>query len=525
MLGACLCCSWFPEDVRSQDEGDPSEPMLSQVIQWDDMKVSPVDIGTYRNAFDAPTATLDKISCHVTTLNPGKEPHPAHRHPEEELLIIKEGTLEVTLNGVPTEVSAGGMVFCASNELHGWRNASESPVTYYVLKVYPHDLATATNETGVRWQRTAVGLPDSIWSVESVDANGDGKRDVIAMGQSKVFALLAPDWKPVVLADTREPKMLYCVALDADGDGDQDIALGRYRVPWIEYREALKAGKTADRPEGPDFSVAWIENTRSTDQAWPLHVLDRELNGIHGLCAGDVNGNGMADVIADSINGPVFANSLAWFAGTEKAGEPFERHLITKGGTDGRPHYLDFADVNGDGRGDVLLGDSVGGTFTWWDRGDRDKPWTKHLIAREKGATNIKAADIDGDGTPDVVGSCGHGTGVFWFEGPEWTKHVVDPELDDAHALAVADFDGDGDPDVASSSYTSKVVRWYENDGKGSFEAHDIDATNEQESYDLKARDVDGDQRPDLILAGRETRNVVFYQNIGEPQTPASTRR
>ena len=38
------------------------------------------------------------------------------------------------------KVGAGGMVFCASNELHGWRNSSTEPVTYYVIHIYPHDL-------------------------------------------------------------------------------------------------------------------------------------------------------------------------------------------------------------------------------------------------------------------------------------------------------------------------------------------------------------------------------------------------
>jgi len=114
--------------------------MRSRIFQWNAMKAQPSSIGVFRNVFDAPTATLDGFSCHITTLNPGKEPHPAHRHPEEELLVIKEGTLEVVQNGMTNQVSAGGMVFCASNELHGWRNASTNPVTYYVLKVYPHDL-------------------------------------------------------------------------------------------------------------------------------------------------------------------------------------------------------------------------------------------------------------------------------------------------------------------------------------------------------------------------------------------------
>jgi XRE family transcriptional regulator, regulator of sulfur utilization len=121
--------------------GTTKPPMHSQVFQWSDLQAQASAIGTIRNVFDAPTPTLENFSCHVTTLDPGKAPHPPHSHPEEELVIVKEGTLEVMQNGVTNQVSAGGMVFCASNELHGWRNSSDKPVTYYVIHMSPHDLA------------------------------------------------------------------------------------------------------------------------------------------------------------------------------------------------------------------------------------------------------------------------------------------------------------------------------------------------------------------------------------------------
>src|SRR4030095_9477147 len=103
------------------------------------------------------------------------------------------------------------------------------------------------------WTRYAASLPESIWSVEAVDVNQDRRLDLIAMGETKVFALTsptAPDAKAEVLVDTKEPKMLYCVALDADQDGDMDIAVGRYREPWIEIRQARAAGKDTPRPQG-----------------------------------------------------------------------------------------------------------------------------------------------------------------------------------------------------------------------------------------------------------------------------------
>ena len=395
------------------------------------------------------------------------------------------------------------------------REFSLSGATACLLATFHFASGLAAAETNsIAWERRAFPLPESIWSVEAVDANADGRLDLIAMGPTKVFALTAPDWKQHLLFDAQEPQMLYCVALDADRDGDLDIAVGRYRAPWIEYRQARASGKTVEEPKGPDFSIAWIENTRSVTSAWPLKVIDREFNGIHGLWTGDVDGDGAKDLLADSISGPLFAKSLAWFQTPPRGESSFKRHIITQGGADGRPHYLDFADLNADGRGDLLVGDSGGGTFTWWKQGaGTDQLWTKHSIAKENGATNLKAADVNRDGVPDVVASCGHGRGVFWFEGSAWKKHVIDAELRDPHALTVGDFDGDGDVDAAVASFGAKLVRWYENNGRGSFSAHDIDTTNQQEAYDLKAVDLDADGRLDLILAGRETRNAVWYRN------------
>ena len=62
-------------------------------------------------------------------------------------------------------------------------------------------IAAGADPGPITWTRTSVPLPESIWSVEAVDTNADGKLDLIAMGETKVFALVAPDWKPQVLFD------------------------------------------------------------------------------------------------------------------------------------------------------------------------------------------------------------------------------------------------------------------------------------------------------------------------------------
>jgi XRE family transcriptional regulator, regulator of sulfur utilization len=117
--------------------------MHSAIFNWLHLKVEQTKSGERRSVFDSSTATLARLEMHVTTLNPGEAPHAPHGHPEEELMILKEGTVEEMQNGVTNRVEAGGIIFCASNELHGMRNIGTNRATYYVLKIYPHDLAGA----------------------------------------------------------------------------------------------------------------------------------------------------------------------------------------------------------------------------------------------------------------------------------------------------------------------------------------------------------------------------------------------
>jgi quercetin dioxygenase-like cupin family protein len=131
-----------PLTVMAQAQSPQSpKPMLgSAVFDWDALRVQPTKIGVRREVFDAPTATLANLECHVTTVNPGEAPHAAHRHADEEMLFVKEGTVEVTINGVVRLAGPGAVVFFAANDLHGLRNTGRTPATYYVLRFVPHDL-------------------------------------------------------------------------------------------------------------------------------------------------------------------------------------------------------------------------------------------------------------------------------------------------------------------------------------------------------------------------------------------------
>lgn len=112
----------------------PKPVMGSSLFDWNKMEVKQTKSGECRQLFQSPTATLDELECHVTTLNKGETAHAPHQHPEEELIIVKEGMIEVVQGGITNRVGPGSVIFHASNILHGMRNAGDGVASYHVLK-------------------------------------------------------------------------------------------------------------------------------------------------------------------------------------------------------------------------------------------------------------------------------------------------------------------------------------------------------------------------------------------------------
>lgn len=81
-----------------------------------------------------PTATLDELELHITTLQPGESPHEPHQHPDEEVIIIREGLVETLLGTRTQRVGPGSVIFQAANQPHAIRNVGDTPATYHVIK-------------------------------------------------------------------------------------------------------------------------------------------------------------------------------------------------------------------------------------------------------------------------------------------------------------------------------------------------------------------------------------------------------
>jgi quercetin dioxygenase-like cupin family protein len=142
--------------------------LASTVFNWDSLAARPTGIGERRDVADVPTATLARFECHITTLLPGRDSHPPHKHAQEEFIILKEGTLDVHINGKTTRVGPGSLFFFASNDMHNVSNVGDKPATYLVF-----NLATALTKAAPQKAAAESAAPDklrsSVWDWEKLE--------------------------------------------------------------------------------------------------------------------------------------------------------------------------------------------------------------------------------------------------------------------------------------------------------------------------------------------------------------------
>ncbi len=107
----------------------------AQIIHWDSLAAKTENGRTRRFLIEGTTTHLKYFRVHATTIEAGKAPNPPHPNKDaDELIIVKEGKIKVTIGDKSKVIETGGIIVVLSDEVHGIENIGDSPATYYVFR-------------------------------------------------------------------------------------------------------------------------------------------------------------------------------------------------------------------------------------------------------------------------------------------------------------------------------------------------------------------------------------------------------
>jgi mannose-6-phosphate isomerase-like protein (cupin superfamily) len=111
--------------------------LASATYPFSELPVNNANGAEIRPVLKGKLATAEALEVHETTLPPGAMPHPAHHHVHSEMWLIREGTVQLTINGTSHVMGPGSVGFVHSNDEHGIKNVGTTPATYFVVAVGP----------------------------------------------------------------------------------------------------------------------------------------------------------------------------------------------------------------------------------------------------------------------------------------------------------------------------------------------------------------------------------------------------
>lgn len=339
---------------------------------------------------------------------------------------------------------------------------------------------------------------DHAEGITSLDMNGDGRLDLV----SGAFWYENPGpqggaWTPHQFrtVEITGEFVSDCGewAVDVNHDGAPDIVT----VGWMTD------------------GLFWFENPKKLGAPWPKHRITSTVETEGGWMA-DLNGDGQPELALAHYG----RSGVIWvdFAGAEPK-------VHKAGGHDEDGHGVGMADIDGDGKTDLLTPhgwfqnvDANADRWTWhsdWNLGETGFP--------------IIGYEVNGDGKMDLIYGRGHSYGLYWLEQEKagsWKKHTVDESFSQIHVLKMADLDGDGRPELIAGkryrghngndpgSYDPLAIYYFHIDAKtGEFTRNPISlgGTAAAGTQFLTA-DFDGDGDTDIAAAGKT--GVHFFENL-----------
>ena len=354
---------------------------------------------------------------------------------------------------------------------------------------------------------------DEAGSVFAVDLDGDGDHDVlsasfyddkIAWYENRLNEASA-DFGPQRVITTQADAARSVVAGDLDGDGDYDavsVSFYDHKIAWYENRLNEAAA---------DFGPQQVISTTAI-RAWSVFVAD-------------VDGDGDTDVISASIND----DKIAWYENRlNEVAANFGPPQVISTAADG-PRAVSAADVDGDGDTDIVSVSFYDDKVAWYENrlneASVDFGPQQVISTAVDGPRSLATADIDRDGDVDVLSASRNDNKIAWYEnrlneasadfGPQ---QIISDTAGLATDVLAADVDGDGDIDVLSAAYADDMIAWYPNnlnEAAANFGPPQVVSSSADGIRSAFAADMDGDGDIDVLSASQLDDKIAWYENLG----------
>lgn len=121
--------------VAQTPEAGSKKMLVPKTFRYEDLPVKANGPNKGRAVFDGETHLGIPLELHMTELAAGQAPHPPHSHSHEEVLMLRRGVLDATYGGQNAHLTAGSVIYMASNVEHGWKNPGPEAAEYFVIAI------------------------------------------------------------------------------------------------------------------------------------------------------------------------------------------------------------------------------------------------------------------------------------------------------------------------------------------------------------------------------------------------------
>ncbi|MYJ96348.1 MAG: hypothetical protein F4053_12415, partial [Proteobacteria bacterium] len=382
-----------------------------------------------------------------------------------------------------------------------------------------------------------------VWSIHAADLDGDGDLDVLSALLNDNTIAWFENQGGGDFSDRREiwtdaVGPWSALVADLDNDGDLDVvsaSSGDHTVAWYENlatpttTPTLAPANVSVRGGGNYIAVNWdaVPEWANGGSVVLRYVATAtpDDDGASATCVTVPPSTSCA--IDDLRPGVTYAvvvlaeNALgAGPASVSVDAKPddellFKPEVITTD-ADG-PTSVRAADLDGDGEPDILSASRIDDTIAWHENLGDGAFSGRTVFATGADAVEVHAADLDGDGDLDVLAALDNDNTIAWYEnlgsGAFSARRDIATDARGAKSVYAADLDGDGDADVLSAVSGDDTVAWHENLGNGEFSARRVIGSRADAS--VVAADFDGDGDPDVLSGSGDWDRIVWQENLG----------